>query len=294
MVYLESFKLLDELDEHNSLINEMQIYNGNYYPYGLFSYKEFRTIDFDDITIFYGGNGSGKTTLLNIVSEKINANRNNKSYKGMLFKKYADSCECKFERKYLCDEIKLISSDDVFDYLLDVRAINTGVNRRKADLAHGYLEDAYGSEETSRFQEYNNLKRKVETKRMSKSQFIRHNLVNNNIQEQSNGETALNFWQTEIKENALYILDEPENSLSAENQLKLKQFIEESVRFYKCQFIISTHSPFLLSLYGAKIYDLDENPVKVKKWNELKNVKVYYDFFKDNKDVFEIRRNNEI
>ena len=34
------------------------------------------------------------------------------------------------------------------------------------------------------------------------------------------------FWQQEIEENAIYILDEPENSLSAENQLKLKQFID--------------------------------------------------------------------
>ena len=29
---------------------------------------------------------------------------------------------------------------------------------------------------------------------------------------------------------------------------KLKKFIEDSVRFYNCQFIISTHSPFLLNL----------------------------------------------
>jgi len=31
---------------------------------------------------------------------------------------------------------------------------------------------------------------------------------------------------------------------------------------------------------GAKIYDLDENPVDVKKWTELENVRSYYEFFK--------------
>ena len=80
------------------------------------------------------------------------------------------------------------------------------------------------------------------------SKFVRNRLVNNTIVEQSNGESALLFWEKEIVEDGLYILDEPENSLSAENQLKLKTFIEDSVRFYNCQFIISTHSPFLLAL----------------------------------------------
>lgn len=44
--------------------------------------------------------------------------------------------------------------------------------------------------------------------------------------------------------------------------------------------ILSTHSPFLLAMNGAKIYDLDENPVDVKKWTELENVRTYYEFFK--------------
>lgn len=118
------------------------------------------------------------------------------------------------------------------------------------------------------------------------SQYIRTRLMNNNFVEQSNGESALMFWEREITENSIYLLDEPENSLSAENQLKLKKFIEESVRFYNCQFIISTHSPFLLKLTDAKIYDIDENPTKIKKWAELSNVKTYYNFFKENEKKF--------
>ena len=85
----------------------------------------------------------------------------------------------------------------------------------------------------------------------------------------------------------IYILDEPENSLSAENQLKLKRFIEDSTRFYNCQFIISTHSPFLLKLMDAKIYDLDDTPVVTKKWTELSNVLVYYNFFKQYEEEFD-------
>ena len=118
------------------------------------------------------------------------------------------------------------------------------------------------------------------------SKYVRSRLLNNNIEEHSNGESALLFWEREIKENSIYILDEPENSLSAENQIKLGKFIEESARFYNCQFIISTHSPFLLSLKDAKIYDLDSRPAESKKWTELPNVKIYYDFFMDHKNEF--------
>lgn len=39
---------------------------------------------------------------------------------------------------------------------------------------------------------------------------------------------------------------------------------------------------------NAKIYDLDTNPVCVKNWYELENMKIYYDFFKSYKDKFEI------
>ena len=84
----------------------------------------------------------------------------------------------------------------------------------------------------------------------------------------------------------LYLLDEPENSLSPENQLKLKRLIEDSVRYFGCQFIISTHSPFLLSMKGAKIYDMDENPVDLKRWTEVKNVKTYFEFFEEHRNEF--------
>ena len=84
----------------------------------------------------------------------------------------------------------------------------------------------------------------------------------------------------------MFILDEPENSLSPNRQLELKSFIEDSARFFECQFIISTHSPFLLAIRGAKIYDLDESPATIKQWTQLENVRLYRDFFKQNDHEF--------
>ena len=102
----------------------------------------------------------------------------------------------------------------------------------------------------------------------------------------SNGESAYLYFTERIKSDALYLLDEPENSLSAKLQCELAQFLEDSARFYGCQLIISTHSPFLLSIKGAKIYDLDSYPVAVRDWTELENVRAYYDLFLKHRNEF--------
>ena len=285
MVYLKKFELLNDYQEHVlTEIERRRIFN-NYYPLGIFPLKEFKTIEFDNITIFYGGNGSGKSTLLNIISEKLEAERKSRLDKGPYFDLYVEHCDYNmtFDSPL---EIKLITSDDVFDYLLDVRAINSNVNRTKERLGREYLNYKF-EDNNSNFNNYEQVKNSYESKRKTMSKYIRDRLGNNNIVEQSNGESALLFWEREIKEDSIYILDEPENSLSAENQLKLKKFIEDSARFYNCQFIISTHSPFLLDLMDAKIYDLDSESVRVKKWNELENVKIYYKFFEERKSLFD-------
>lgn len=284
MVYLKKFRLLNNDEEYEILCFKKRVFT-TLYPLKIFPEKELEIITFEPITIFYGGNGSGKTTLLNIIAEKINAIKKNMNDKGELFNWYVDACnEYDLATKNL-KEIKLVSSDDIFDYLLDLRAINSKVNRRKQALEEEYYNSKNDSYEST-IEEYEALKNKVDANRMTVSKYVRTRLRKNNIVEQSNGESALEFWENEIQEDALYLLDEPENSLSAENQVKLAQFIEESSRFYNCQFIISTHSPFLLSLSGAKVYDLDEVPVKAKKWTELKNVRVYYSFFKDHDSEF--------
>lgn len=289
MIYLKTFNLLNQRQEHDIMYGTADI-NENVYPLKLFPYKEFENIEFEPITIFYGGNGSGKTTILNIISDTIKASKRNIVKRNNIFNTYIGCCANRFEliHQSECKSIKFISSDDVFDCLLDLRAINSGVNRRKDDLIKEYNEYKYtpGSDLNLALEQYEELKNKVDANRMTVSKYVRTRLRNNTINQESNGETALDFWQREIEEDSLYIIDEPENSLSAENQLKLKTFIEESARFYNCQFIIATHSPFLLSLKDAKIYDLDSVPVKVKKWTELENVKVYNDFFREHSDEF--------
>lgn len=134
--------------------------------------------------------------------------------------------------------------------------------------------------------DYEQLKKVNLARSKTQSEYIRRNIMGN-VREHSNGESAFIYFSDKIKENALYLLDEPENSLSSQKQLELQKFLQDSVRFFGCQFIIATHSPFLLSMKGAKIYDLDEDWVDIKKWTQLENVRAYFDFFMEHKSELE-------
>jgi len=121
--------------------------------------------------------------------------------------------------------------------------------------------------------------------RKSASAFVKDRVMGN-VSMFSNGESALRFFIDHIEENAVYLLDEPENSLSIALQMELKEFLELSARFANCQIILATHSPILLSMKGAFIYDLDSAPVETKPWTELENVRKYFDFFDSHRNEF--------
>lgn len=276
LIYLKRFELPDKEE-----------YSG--YPFHLFLQKEFFNIKFDTITIFYGDNGSGKSTLLNIITETINKDkkkikRKNDIVKSEYFDMYINECKYYIEND-IPQESKMICSEDIFQNILSKRNENSKKNNSREDLKMQYLQYKYNPINYSSLED---LSLSVETRRKTQSKFIKSRIAENE-REFSNGQTALDFFDEELKDNSLYILDEPENSLSPKFQLELLQLINELSRFFKCQFIIATHSPFLLSIPNAKIYDLDEIPVTEKKWYELENMQIYYNFFKENKNYFENR-----
>ena len=102
----------------------------------------------------------------------------------------------------------------------------------------------------------------------------------------SNGETAMQFFEEVLIPGGLYLLDEPEVSLSPQNQVQLAKTINELARFLDCQFIIATHSPFMLGVLDAKIYNIDNLDMREQKWTELPNVRYFYQFFKERDEEF--------
>ena len=90
-----------------------------------------------------------------------------------------------------------------------------------------------------------------------------------------------------MQPNALYLLDEPEVSLSPANQVALAEEINKMAILLQCQFIIATHSPFMLGTLNSKIYNIDTKEYDIAKWSELENVRFFYDFFKRHEKEFE-------
>ena len=121
--------------------------------------------------------------------------------------------------------------------------------------------------------------------RKTQSNYIKKRVARD-IDLYSNGQTAMKYFLERIGDDAVYLLDEPENSLSIELQIELAEYISATARVGRSQFIIATHSPVFLAMKEAKIYNLDSYPASVCNWTDLPNVRKYFDFFMEHKDEF--------
>ena len=292
MLYLRSFSLPSEGREvvflSRDVENKRTCY-GNRYPFGFFLNKGVPRLSFEPITIFCGGNGSGKTTLLNLIGETLELQRSAPFNRSSFYSQYLKLCQAETTHDFtrtVRAVSRVITSDDVFDYLLDFRNLNENIDVKRKELLSEYTEKRYSKLQMRSLEDLDELRKVVDAQRHTGSRYVNENLMRD-IPGKSNGESAFLYFTRHIQEGGLYLLDEPENSLSAQLQLELAQFLEDSARFYNCQFVIATHSPFLLALRGAKIYDLDRVPVESCSWTEVPNVRTFYDFFRKHKDEFE-------
>ena len=288
MIYLESFSLPGQNAEEQFLNDIRRTCYTSAYPFGVFMERQMPRFTFGDITILYGGNGSGKSTILNAIAEAMKIPHESPFNRSSFFEDYVRLCDWEATRHFNRDVLaksRIIASDNVFDYLLNVRCLNQGIDNQREKLFEEYLDAKYSKFQFRGMGDYEDLRKVVEARRSTQSAYVRGRLMSN-VRERSNGESALSCFVETIDENALYLLDEPENSLSAEKQLELLRFIGDSARFYRCQFILSTHSPFLLSAPGARIYNLDTDPPAPARWTELPNVRTYFDFFHRHRQEF--------
>jgi len=284
MLYLTKFTFPTADAEHSFFMSQQRTCHDTYYPFQVLSDCGLRQLDFEPITILYGGNGSGKSTALNVIAEKARLLRDSRFNQSNFYPDYLALCEMHVQED-IPEHSRIITSDDVFDFMLNIRSLNEGIDRKRETVFQDYLDTKYSQFKFETMEDYDRLKKVNQSRRQTQSQFVRSELMDN-VREFSNGETAFRYFTEKISENGLYILDEPENSLSPKRQMELVRFLEDSARFFGCQIVLSTHSPFILAMQGAKIYNLDENPAAVRRWTDLENVRTYYDFFKQHDSEF--------
>lgn len=304
MILLKTFRIPSASEENDFFLaysdaHRLRCYD-SCYPFGVFPSKNLSELEFSQITILSGGNGSGKSTLLNIIAEKLGVRRGAPYNRTDFHEFYLPLCRHEYgiyDRVQIRDIVSLsrfITSDDVFSHLLEARERNERLdfkrriwleNRREYRINPGQGPRHIDMDDPESIRQYREFNQHINQTR-SFSETLRRN-IGTNERTYSNGETAIKYFSDKIQPGGLYILDEPENSLSSEYQIDLAAFIENMARFYDCQFIISTHSPFFMSLKGARVYDLDSSPAAVKRWTEIPNIRLLRDFFVDHDAEFQ-------
>lgn len=291
MIYVRKLDLPSSGEEGRFIDSEKRTCFNTFYPFKIFPEKGLSSVELDGITLLYGGNGSGKSTLLNVLAEKLGAVRYSDFNDAPFFDQYVRMCSLDYLRQPRRSIV--LTSDDVFDYTLNARSVNESIDERRQRLFDKYAEthwEAVKNHDIMKLNGLNDYERwkdvhEILSPKKTQSSFVR-NRVERDVDLHSNGETAMKYFLERIDEDALYLLDEPENSLSVELQTNLAEYIEATARATRSQFVIATHSPILLSMKGARVYNLDSYPASVCHWTELPNVRRYFDFFMDHKNEF--------
>lgn len=243
------------------------------YPYDILSPKQLEIIEFEPITIFYGSNGSGKSTLLNIIARKLSVEMVDKGNDAGSLQPFIDRCDYTASAKFYehCDlpeGSRFIRSEEVMHSIVCTRQHNERIKQHIQKV---------NPELYNRF--FNNPE--SHTGYVWSSDRWIYGALEKFKALRSNGELAFDYFQDNIIEDTLVLLDEPENSLSPKFQKELAKMISDYSRYLGCQFIIATHSPFLLAIKDAKLYNLDMTPARVCKWMELENIRLYAELFKN-------------
>ncbi|MDE6445194.1 MAG: AAA family ATPase [Muribaculaceae bacterium] len=313
MLYLEKF-IFPDLESDNLYYDQPRgsFYDEHSYPFHITSEMSLWSIDFEPITILYGGNGSGKSTIINVISEKLEAERRAMFNSSPYFEEYVKRCRYTVSPDVAGDTVSarkrpptkydissittVLTSDDIFKSMQELRLDND----RKLQKSRLLMDEYVAPEELPRHLNFEtgynveNFKRGVEIRKARNATRSRGSSFNKLLIDTvgkmergySNGETALMKLSELLEKPGLYLLDEPENSMSCEFQIKLASLIQYLARYGKCQFLISSHSPFILSMENAKVYNLDRNPVDICKWWELENMKRYFSLFYDSREHF--------
>ncbi len=157
-MYIESFEFPDDSKEFDFIVKvQRQCYN-TMYPFKVLSQIELESLEFEPITILYGSNGCGKTTVLNIIAEKLKLKRESMFNKSNFFQDYVKLCKID-DYIRIPEDSKIITSDDVFDYMINVRTLNEGIDYKREELFSEYLEVKHSNFKMKNLDDYDHLKK---------------------------------------------------------------------------------------------------------------------------------------
>lgn len=158
MIYLSHFDFPDIEREYDFVMAMQRTCYDTVYPFRILSEHHLSMLDFEPITILYGGNGCGKTTALNVIAEKLHLDRDTLYNRSNFFEDYTELCDYKLAAAFP-KEARIITSDDVFDFMLNLRTLNNGINQKREELFDEYLEVKHAKFQMKSLDDYEHLKK---------------------------------------------------------------------------------------------------------------------------------------
>ncbi|WP_139958887.1 AAA family ATPase [Flavicella sediminum] len=219
------------------------------YPFDVPAIKHAKHIDVSNkITFLIGENGCGKSTLLETVACRLQLPHMDGVGYG---KKCFDAAKSLLPYLDLEWSIErsvgfFFRSEDFGDYLNSVHRLDMNLQNQMG------LDD-------------HDVPRHIIQQMKDSANYQLHQVRKNYGQELdtfSHGEAYMHIMNEMVNQRGIYLLDEPEASLSPSKQQAFIYFLQNHLRLYNSQFIIATHSPMLMAYPDATLYEITNKEMK--------------------------------
>ncbi len=248
--------------------------DGDEYPFNIPSIQNTDFIEVSDkVTILVGDNGSGKSTLLQAIAYYNNSiNVSSESLDSEYYEDVAKlSKKIKINYNVKTRKGFFFSGEEFITYIHNLKKMKLGLLKDIAEIE----EEFKGKSDYSKQLALGPLKGQL---------YELEDKYSGELRTKSHGEGFLTFFKSRMHQQGIYLLDEPETPLSATNQYQLLVLIHDLVR-EGSQVIIATHSPILMSIKGARIYDFTSDGIKQIEYDDIESV-FFTKHFLNNKDNY--------
>ena len=232
------------------------------FPFSVPAIRELSALELDrPVTFFAGENGSGKSTLLEAIAVSARL--------PVVGSEESDRDETLKPQRELGRALKLtwtrraahgffLRAEDFFGFARRIARMRGELLARLEDVEREFADASAHT-------------RGLASGPARASLADLERLYGGDVDARSHGEAFLRLFESRLRANSLYLLDEPEAALSPQSQLGLLAMIGAAVA-EGSQFIIATHSPILLAYPDAVIYSFDTQPISVTQYGELEHV----------------------
>ncbi len=230
-------------------LNRSKVNNWNQYPFNIASISKFDKVEFpSNVTFLVGENGSGKSTIIEALAIAVgfNSEGGTRNFNFSTCQTHSDLHE------YLKLDFTLSKPQDGFFY-----------------RAESFYNVASNIDELNKY----GLKSLLPS------------YGGKSLHEQSHGESFLSLVLNRFSGESLFILDEPEASLSPSRQMTFMVALNKLAK-ENSQFIIATHSPILLAYPDASIYQVSDEGIDRMEYEDTDAYQITKAFLKNPDRMF--------